>query len=266
MSTDLKKALQAPFPEDAIEWRIGQCGKNQQGVWAKCLAYVEARAIMDRFDEVFGPAHWRVRYEIHSSGVLCALGVKFGDEWVEKVDGAEQTDFEPFKGGISGALKRAAVLWGPGRYLYNVEEGWAKIVPQGTKGARYGKTKENETFYWVPPPLPAWALPRKADGATDPAPQPWDSGGTRVEPQAATISKIEAEKIHIAANGNNWGSPQVIEYAKLRFGIDRLGQLKATDLEEFLATVSKRRPEVVFHELKMKQQSHPPGGSSKGSP
>lgn len=155
--------LQNPFPEEMIEWRIGRCGAKGNGqVWASCLAYVQARAIMDRLDEVCGPQNWKTAYRFEScgvSGVVCMLSIKTGDEWVTKEDGAEQTDIEAFKGGISSALKRAAVAWGIGRYLYDLESGWAIIVEKGVHGANYAKTKEGKEFYWVPPKLPVWALP-----------------------------------------------------------------------------------------------------------
>lgn len=157
---DLSK-LKEPFPADRIEWRLAQCGKNAQGFWGMCLAYVQARAIMDRLDDVCGHMQWKAEYVFQPAGVICRLSI-FDEcaDWVTKEDGAEMTDIEPFKGGISGALKRAAVLWGIGRYLYDLESGFIKVVDKGTKDARYGKTKEGESFYWLPPELPSRALPK----------------------------------------------------------------------------------------------------------
>lgn len=157
--------LREPFPESDIEWRLSQCGKTREGkIWAQCLAYIQARAIMDRLDEVVGPDSWMVRYNIlQDKGVICTLAICCDKElqfWVEKQDGAQETDIEPFKGGISGALKRAGSVWGIGRYLYKLEATFATIVERGTEGAHYGRTKEKEIFYWVPPKLPAWALPK----------------------------------------------------------------------------------------------------------
>lgn len=165
------EALKEPFPSDQIEWRIAQCGKNQSGIWGTCLAYVQARAIMDRLDAVVGEMNWYPEYSfIGTSGVICKLSIREPSatpapeshywQWVTKEDGAEMTDIESFKGGISGALKRAAVLWGIGRYLYDLESGFIRVVDKSTKGARYGKTKDGDTFYWLPPELPAWALPK----------------------------------------------------------------------------------------------------------
>ena len=55
-----------------------------------------------------------------------------------KYDGAENTDIEPVKGGLSDSFKRAAVLWGIGRYLYDMESIWVAIEPFG-KSSRIKK-------------------------------------------------------------------------------------------------------------------------------
>ena len=167
------KRLTEPFPEDCIEWRVAQAGNSVGKPWAQVLAYISARACQDRLDEVFGVFGWRVEYEFIDTTEKRAGGVfahiDLWDEekkcWIRKTDGAEQTDFEAFKGGISGAFKRAASLIGIGRYLYDLESGFAQIVEKGTRGARYNNSKtrsgEQIQFYWVPPRLPEWALPKK---------------------------------------------------------------------------------------------------------
>ncbi len=165
---DLMKSLQAPFPAEDIEWRVAQADKDRNGnIYAMVLAYVSARAIQNRLDEVVGPDAWKVSYSPFggvtgiAGGVMCQLSVRIGSEWVTKEDGAEQTDFEPFKGGISSALKRAGSAWGIGRYLYMLESGYADISPTRKEGYRWGKTKGGDSFYWAPPQLPDWALPAK---------------------------------------------------------------------------------------------------------
>jgi len=173
---DYLKALKEPFPADDIEWRVGRCGKSQDGkIWATCLAYIEARAAQDRLDEVVGPENWKVEYTTVGGkdgidpGIICKLSIgrmivkdrSIDKLWTVKEDGAEQTENESFKGGLSSAFKRAASAWGIGRYLYNMKEEFATIVDKKTPGARYGKTKEGDQFYWIPPQLPEWALPKK---------------------------------------------------------------------------------------------------------
>lgn len=156
----IAQALAAPFPAHDVEWRLQTAGqKNDGSPWAKVLCYVTARAIMERLDLVFGPFGWQDQYAPGpAGGVVCKLSIFDGERWVTKEDGADNTDIEATKGGLSGALKRAAVKWGIGRYLYRLEEGWAIITPEG---AYSGKTKEGTWFKWNPPALPAWAI---ADG------------------------------------------------------------------------------------------------------
>jgi len=158
--------LSKPFSASDIEWRVGQAGLKQNGEpWAKVLAYVTNRAIMERLDEICGAENWQNEYkEAPCGGVLCGLSIYIedrgvGDRWVTKWDGAENTDIEGVKGGLSGSMKRAGSQWGIGRYLYGLEDGFATIVQKGAKGAKSAKTKDNKWFYWLPPQLPAWALP-----------------------------------------------------------------------------------------------------------
>lgn len=154
--------LKAPFAPEDLEWRVQSAGEKDGRIWARVLCYVTARAVMDRLDEVFGPAGWQDDYrQGPAGGVLAGIGARIGDEWVWKWDGAENTDIEAVKGGLSGALKRAAVKWGVGRYLYRLGEAFA-VVHDG--GAHRAKTKDGKWFRWDPPALPAWALPDSAVG------------------------------------------------------------------------------------------------------
>lgn len=156
--------LQEKFTTSEIEWRIARAGKTANGKqWAMCFAYVTARAVQDRLDNVCGPHAWKVDYfHVQPGGVLCNLSIKIGDEWVTKQDGADESLTEPFKGGISGALKRAAVVWGIGRYLYDLEESFAVILDGRKDGAKHHKDKLGNDFFWDPPKLPAWALPESS--------------------------------------------------------------------------------------------------------
>ena len=157
---DLNK-LKEPFQPEDIEWRLQSCGKGKSGIFAICLAYVTNRAIMNRLDEVCGAENWKNEFQkAPDGGVLCGISIKINNEWITKYDGAENTQIEATKGGLSGSMKRAAVQWGIGRYLYKLEENFATILPEDTKQkAFFGKTREGEKFKWLPPALPSWALP-----------------------------------------------------------------------------------------------------------
>lgn len=158
--------LKEPFEAKDIEWRIGRSGQAGQRIWATALAYVTARAAQDRLDDVVGAHNWKVSYSFEDHGILCSLAIKCGDEWIRKVDGAPETQVEAFKGGISSAFKRAASVWGIGRYLYHLDETFVEIVDKKTKGSNYAKLKDGPVFYWLTPTLPSWALPGGKTGGS----------------------------------------------------------------------------------------------------
>lgn len=164
MTDNILERLQAPFPKEDVEWRVQRTVKAGNGYKAIVLAYITNRAIMNRLDEVFGVGGWKNEYkEWRDKGVLCGLSVKIDGEWVTKWDGAEETAVEATKGGFSGSMKRAAVQFGLGRYLYNLTENWVEIKDRGQNYIN-SKVKVNgkdewAKGYWDTPKLPDWALP-----------------------------------------------------------------------------------------------------------
>lgn len=183
--------LYAPFDRENLEWRIDRVGKKNGRVWAKVLAYVTNRAIMERLNDVFGPTGWKNEYRKEPpKGWLCGISVYREDigEWVTKWDGAEETQFESFKGGLSSSMKRAAVQWGIGQYLYFIEEGFAQVdqskslaTPNWAKAKvkQQGGGEETVQFHWGPPELPAWALP--PTGMQRPLPKPQEVSDSGVD-------------------------------------------------------------------------------------
>lgn len=163
---ELREKLGAKFHPREVEWRIANSGQKGDRVWAKCFAYIDNRAIMNRLDDVVGPTNWQtgitqLRPASGAEGFLSSIGIRLNAEsdWVWKQDGADNTDFEPLKGGISGSTKRAAVSWGIGRYLYDLPEGWAIIHEHGVFKDKLKLSAGPKWTNWSPPILPTWALP-----------------------------------------------------------------------------------------------------------
>ncbi len=134
------KALSAPFHPSAISWRIGSTTQDKSKGMA--LAYLDARAVMDRLDEVCGSTGWQCRYPHAGQKTVCEIGIFVGvdvanpntvpaAEWVWKADGAGDSDIEAEKGALSDAFKRAGVRWGIGRYLYDLESPWVELEAKG---------------------------------------------------------------------------------------------------------------------------------------
>lgn len=152
------RVLQEPFPYRDIEWRVQRSGEKNGRVWAFVLAYVTNRAIQERLDAIVGPDSWQNEYrEGPGGGIICGISILTRNGWVTKWDGAENTQIESIKGGLSDSMKRSAVQWGIGRYLYRLDGSFAEIVD---KGAHKDKTKEGTWYSWNPPALPDWALPK----------------------------------------------------------------------------------------------------------
>lgn len=121
------RELHKPFPAATVHWRAQTVTKARtEGQYAAlALAYIDARDVMDLLDRVCSPIYWQSEHFDAGGGKLgCRLGILVNGTWVWKSDGAGDTDVEAEKGAFSGALKRAAVSWGVGRYLYDLGNVW----------------------------------------------------------------------------------------------------------------------------------------------
>ncbi len=166
---DLSK-LADPFDPFDIEWRVCQAGRNNGKIYCKVLAYITARAIQSRLDDVCGPENWRNEpltvHELKSGVFVMQVGIsiRIGGEWITKWDVSEPTNIEPAKGGFSGAMKRAGAQWGIGRYLYHLTETFANVSEDREKDWNYAKLSDGGgVYYWEPPRLPGWALPKEPE-------------------------------------------------------------------------------------------------------
>lgn len=126
--------LKAPFMPSQISWRIGSTTADKKKGMA--LAYIDARDVMDRLDEVCGPDGWQCTYPHANGKTVCAIGIRVcregeGFEWIWKSDGAGDSEVEKEKGALSDAFKRSAVRWGVGRYLYHLDSPWVEITAAG---------------------------------------------------------------------------------------------------------------------------------------
>lgn len=143
----LMQALAAPFDPREVKFKPAVVSGHR----ALAMAYIDARVIQDRLDDVLGGAGWQDEYECLADGaVVCRLRLRLGNEWITKMDvggPSEQPDEgDRRKAAFSDALKRAAVKFGIGRYLYRLGAQWVDYDPQ------------KKTFV-RPPTLPAHALP-----------------------------------------------------------------------------------------------------------
>jgi hypothetical protein len=115
---EIFEALAAEFDRSEVKSRK----KSKQG--NEVLWYITARTAQNRLDAVLGPENWWPEpVMLSDNSFLCKLTLRLPDgTTVSKsaVGGmAGMSDAgDDDKSGDSDALKRAAVLWGVGRYLY----------------------------------------------------------------------------------------------------------------------------------------------------
>lgn len=160
-------ALAAPFDLREVKFKPQSVKANR----CLAIAYVDVRVIQDRLDGVLGVEGWQDWYELLPDGsVVCKLSLTLGGRDVSKMDvgsPSEQPDGgDRLKAAFSDALKRAAVKFGIGRYLYRLPAQWVDYDPQ--------KKQITGT-----PQLPGFAIP-KTSGA---APQQTAKAGTAPAPQ-----------------------------------------------------------------------------------
>lgn len=196
LTKEVLQQLAEPFPAKVIQWKPQATRKD--GDKALAVAYIDARDVMRRLDDVVGGEwgfYWEPIGDTSVKGVLTVCGVMRSDVG-EEGDGPMG---KTIKAAVSDALKRCAVHFGIGRYLYYLGGTWVAY------DAQFKRLKET-------PKLPKWALPGEQERipqdapavAADEAPEdlPIESGNGHsapptIEPDAATILK-DADKIKSA--------------------------------------------------------------------
>ena len=228
METDARAiliALAKPFAPDEIDWRVGSTTKTKEK--GQALAYIDARAVMDRFDAVMG-VNWRCEYptiQRTSAGVgggddeqgerrgkarsksliVCRISLKIDGEWIWREDGAGDSAVEAEKGALSDALKRAAVRWGVGRFLYSLPSPWVKLdqwkAIERDEWPRLRQIAEKALADYqrdprhrpAPPEAPPHQAPFVAPPAAQPPAQPAPVAASPARPAPSRVEQLCAE-------------------------------------------------------------------------
>lgn len=132
--------LSEPFPVAEVKFKPQKVlqGKGQ----AIAVAFVDARIVADRLNQVVGPENWEDSYEsisvtetdksgkvVEYGGIKCTLTIL----GVTKSDVGSPSMADELKGSASDALKRAAVKFGVGRYMYDLGSMFLKYDEQKRK-------------------------------------------------------------------------------------------------------------------------------------
>lgn len=117
--------LKAVMP---YQWRVQSFSENKPV--AQCVAYIDARDVMNRLDDIVGAENWQDDYRVINNQMFAGIGIYINNQWVWKWDTGTESQTEKEKGIVSDSFKRAAVKWGVGRFLYDLE---IKIVKTNAK-------------------------------------------------------------------------------------------------------------------------------------
>lgn len=157
--SEIQQALARPFEPSQIHWRVGATNakkvqresgdRNARPTSGIALAYLNSRDVMKRLDDVLGIGGWQCNYTTTGDVLICNIGVHVDGQWIWRANGGSESEAEPEKGKASSAFKRAAVLFGIGRYLYSLPNQWCPLTPRGEID---GEVR-----------LPAWATPQGYD-------------------------------------------------------------------------------------------------------
>jgi len=108
--------LQKPLPIESIDFRIQSINK---GKYATILAYKDARADMNRLDDVVGVLNWKREHTRDNKNCVVSIWCDEKKQWISKEDTGTESNAEAQKGLASDSFKRACFNLGIGRELYD---------------------------------------------------------------------------------------------------------------------------------------------------
>lgn len=104
--------------EMPYKWRVQSFSTYKEE--ATLVAYIDARQASDILNDVFGLA-WSCEYRTVEGKLFCRISVKIDDSYYYREDCGTESTMEKEKGEASDAFKRAAVKFGVGRFLYDLD-------------------------------------------------------------------------------------------------------------------------------------------------
>lgn len=238
MSKDAKtirEQLAQPFAPEDLEWRVQVATKDKTRGLA--VPYVTNRAIQERLDDVVGPDCWYNEYRPwHANGEkeaqICGITILFDGKPITKWDGAEDSDIEPIKGGLSDSMKRAAVQWGIGRVLYKMDTVWVDVEPQGRSVAIKSSERTKLDKAYTDTLARLGLTHAKATGLQSQLTPKQDASSQQTPPAAAEQKQPQAAQAQVPDNVTQMPRPQTPqwEYVVTNVNIQRGMSQSSTSL------------------------------------
>lgn len=163
--SEIMQRLRQPFHPDDITWKPGATTKD--GTKCMAMAYGDLRAYMDTLDDVCG-SDWQAVYTPWGDRLICSLTI----HGVTRSSTGEY-DAQDAKTGIGGtvaeaqAFKRAAAMFGLGRYLYDLPSVWVAYDAQAKKISKAGQDELDRRYRtWYEKAIKAQPITRTVDTTT----------------------------------------------------------------------------------------------------
>jgi len=205
------------------------------------LVYVDARAIQDRLDSVFGAFNWQTAYRKEGEGFICTLSVQVQKDgkyqWISKEDGSPESDVEGYKGGISTAFKRVASAgFGMGRYLYESDNIYVDLFDSPVKGSKQYKDTSGKVWYYLPPNS-------KNANTSYSTPSTPLTNSTPITNTSSDVSMSEKQIRYINSLTKKMNPEEVTVLLKNMFDKESLLELKKEDANRLITELKKSEDE-----------------------
>ncbi|MEN6358143.1 MAG: Rad52/Rad22 family DNA repair protein [Armatimonadota bacterium] len=119
LTDEMVKRLCAPLPKEGLSMKPGSVTKD--GSAALVLTYMDSRTAQARLDDV-APGDWEFDWEVvhEEEKKLTVKGIMTVAGKTRRDAGQASDEDEIYKSAVSDAFKRCAVMFGVGRYLYDM--------------------------------------------------------------------------------------------------------------------------------------------------
>jgi hypothetical protein len=133
--TNIWSALAAPLPPGVVSWRQDGRAVQRDGRWyARFVAYIDANTVRERLDAVV-PGEWDLTLDLlpplpaqGDEGQSCSFKARLQILGVIREDVGTGRDY---KSAATDAFKRAAVRFGVGHELYQLDQNWVQVDGEG---------------------------------------------------------------------------------------------------------------------------------------
>lgn len=141
-----------PFDLSAISWKINNY--NGEKTKAMITFHVDARAVQERLNTIIGIENWSFEFSElqQDKGAHGKLIVDFGEKKVMREDVGYPNEVgkkEWYKDAVSDALKRCAVHFGIGHFLYALPSYWIELEQTAQKFLSNGQNVKIKSWLEV---------------------------------------------------------------------------------------------------------------------